>query len=174
MKFNSVLESLSFHFHTFIHRGRGGRRGGKNCGFPIVALSTNARVANVTLGTLCLKRVFIRALEKRNYILNSQITLIRGKGRSLTSAGSGDITAFTATKRERATLCAKWMSIVYCNWTEVVFYRLRLLKANEMQNGVGALQLDSIANAPRNYCVDYKFTGKIKRDRYIARCDLHR
>lgn len=51
---------------------------------------------------------------------------------------------------------------------------MRLLKANEMQNGVGALQLDSIANAARNYCVDYKFTGEIKRDRYIACYDLYR
>lgn len=51
---------------------------------------------------------------------------------------------------------------------------MRLLKANEMQNGISALQLDSIANAPRNYRVDYKYTSEIKRDRYIACYDLYR
>lgn len=43
-----------------------------------------------------------------------------------------------------------------------------------MQNEISALQLDSIANAPRNYRVDYKYTSEIKRDRYIACYDLYR
>lgn len=49
---------------------------------------------------------------------------------------------------------------------------MRLLKANEMQNGVDALQLDSIANAPCNYCVDYKFTRRNKKGIVISRVTI--